>query len=277
MSQPPLTQAIRRLETELGVRLFERSRSGVSLTGAGRVLLEESRRMIAFAQAMVETTRQAAQGLRGRLRVSYVPSAGLVLLPRIAGEFRRRFPDVELALASETTTAQLDSLRHRRADVGVLVPPLRDANDIRVTPLRRERLVAAVPADHALAAQPSVRLSQLADEPFILFPLSQGPAFLSSILLACRRANFFPRVVQEAPQMQMILTLVACGVGVSLVPACMRCVQQTNVRFLRLEGPVRPEYEIAIATREGGGNEIAASFVAVAKETIGLPRPSRRA
>jgi DNA-binding transcriptional LysR family regulator len=266
MSQPPLTQAIQRLERSLGVKLLERSRASVRLTAAGEVFLEEARRLLARTQDMMEATRRAAEGARGRLRIAFVPSAALRLLPAIIIELRRRYPEIELELRSETTTMQLASLRDDRADAGILVPPLRDAADLRTTPLRRERIVAAVPASHALAARTAIRLRELAEEPFILFPLSQGPAFLSAILLACRRAGFFPRVVQEAAQVQMILTLVACGMGVSLVPAAMRAVQQFNVRYLEIRDRALPDYQLAAAIRRNADNVVLGRFLEVARQ-----------
>lgn len=266
MSQPPLTQAVRRLERNVGVRLFERSRNGVSLTPGGQVFLEDAKRMLERMQGMIGAARRAAEGARGRLRVSFVPSAALGLVPLIVAEFRRRYPEVALELHSDTTTTQLDSLRAGRTDVGIVVPPLRDATDIRVTPLCRERLVAAVPAAHKLAAARSIRLEQLADEPFVLFPLSQGPAFLSAILIACRRAGFFPKVVQESPQMQMIVTLVACGIGVSLVPAAMAVVQRANVSYLDIRGRLKPQYELAVASLKQAENPAIARFLSVGQE-----------
>jgi DNA-binding transcriptional LysR family regulator len=266
MSQPPLTQAIRRLERSLGVNLLERSRASVRLTAAGEVFLEEARRLLARTQSMVEATRRAAEGSRGRLRVAFVPSAALALLPAIVVELCRRYPEIELELRSETTTMQLASLRDDRVDAGILVPPLRDAADLRTMPLRRERIVAAVPASHALAARNAIRLRELAEEPFILFPLAQGPAFLSAILLACRRAGFFPRVVQEAAQVQMILTLVACGMGVSLVPAAMRAVQQFNVRYLEIRDGAVPDYQLAAAIRRKAVNVVLGRFLEVARQ-----------
>lgn len=272
MSQPPLTQAIRRLEHNIGVRLFERGRNGVSLTAGGQVFLEDAKRMLERMQGMIGAARRAADGTRGRLRISFVPSAALGLVPLIVTEFRRRYPEVALELHGDTTTAQLDSLRAGRTDVGIVVPPLRDATDIRVTPLCRERLVAAVPSAHRLGAGRSIRLEQLADEPFVLFPLSQGPAFLSAILLACRRAGFFPKVVQESPQMQMIVTLVACGIGVSLVPAAIAVVQRANVSYLDIRGRFKPQYELAAASLKQADNPALARFLSVGQEVARWPQ-----
>lgn len=266
MSQPPLTQAVRRLERNVGVRLLERSRNAVSLTAGGQVFLEDAKRMLDRMQGMIEAARRAAEGARGRLRISFVPSAALGLVPLVVAEFRRRYPDVALELYSDTTTTQLDSLRAGRTDVGIVVPPLRDATDIRVTPLCRERLVVVVPAAHKFGASRFIRLEQLADEPFVLFPLSQGPAFLSAILLACRRAGFFPRVVQESPQMHMIVTLVACGIGVSLVPAAMAAVQRANVSYLDIRGRFKPQYELAAASLKQAENPVLARFLSVGQE-----------
>lgn len=269
MSQPPLTQAIRRLEQAVGVELLERNRNAVRLTAAGAVLLEEARRITALAQAAIDATRRAAGGERGTLRFAFVASAALGHVPSVVRAFRAQYPGVRLELRTGTTTGQIENLRAQRIDAGLLVPPLRDAPDIEVQTLWRERLLAALPAAHPLADAPSIALARLAGEPFVLFPLAQGPAFLGAILSACLRVGFFPRVVQEAPQLQTVVALVACGLGVSIVPEAMRAIRHEAVRFVALEGDDPPAYELAIATLRGAPNPVIARFIDVARRTLG--------
>lgn len=266
MSQPPLTQAIQRLERATGVLLLERNRSSVRLTAAGAVLLDEARRIGALTKSAIAATRQAADGERGVLRLSFVASAGLGLMPSVVQAFRRRHPDVRIELRSETTTMQIESLRAHRIDAGILVPPLRDAPEIAVAALWRERLVAAVPADHPCADAKAIDLARLAEDPFVLFPLSQGPAFLGAILNACLGAGFSPRVVQEAPQLQTVVALVACGLGVSIVPEAMRAIRHERVRFIALNDRPAPAYELAISHWRDSPNPVIAHFLQIARE-----------
>lgn len=275
MSQPPLTQAIRRLERLIGVVLLERNRTGVRLTAAGAVLLEEARRIASLTQSAIDASRRAAEGERGLLRLSFVASAALGPMPAIVRSFRAQYPSVQVELSSETTTGQVESLRKQRIDAGVLVPPLRGASDIEVQTLWRERLVAAVPATHPLADERSIQLRRLASEPFVLFPMAQGPAFLGAILSACLRTGFFPRVVQEAPQLQTVVALVACGLGVSIVPDSMRVLRHEAVRFVNLNCDDPPAYELGLATLTASANPIIPRFVDVAQRTLKkLPRSS---
>ncbi|HUF30416.1 MAG TPA: LysR family transcriptional regulator [Gemmatimonadaceae bacterium] len=267
MSQPPLTQAIRRLEAAVRAELFERNRNTVRLTAAGAVLLEEAQRIVALTKAAIDATQRAAGGTRGRLRLAFVPSAALGIVPSVVRAFQRLHPEVGLELSSETTTMQIDSLRSNRIDAGILVPPLRDAPDISVTNLRREHLVAVVPVDHPLGRTARIELQQLADEPFILFPLAQGPAFLSAILTACLGAGFFPRVTHEAPQLQTVVALVACGLGVSLVPEVMRTIRHYAVHYLEIASEPTPAYDLAVACLQSSRNPVIARFVGIARDT----------
>lgn len=276
MAQPPLTQAIQRLERSLGLELFARSHGGVQLSAAGQAFLAEARRALAQIDRAVAAARSAAAGTRGRLRLAFVPSAGLGIVPQIVAAFRNLHPEVELELRGETTTMQLESLRTDRIDAGILVPPLRDAGDVRITPLAIERLVAALPAGHPLAVRERIHLAQLADEPFVLFPLVQGPAFLNAILVACQRAGFFPRVVAESPQLQMLLTLIACGMGVSLVPAAMRAVRFENVHYAELTDRPQPRYQLATASLAQAASPVLSHFLAVAQKAAATAAASSR-
>jgi DNA-binding transcriptional LysR family regulator len=248
MAQPPLTAAIRRIEEELGQVLIERSNRVERLTPAGEVFLIEARRVLAQSQRAVEMARRAGQGLTGSLRVTFVASAARDLLPSILRAFRARHADVALELHEATTAQQVTALREDRADIGIVVVPLPEAAQLTVARLRREELLVALPRRHRLASRQVLRLADLASESWILFPAGFGPGLHARIVDACRVAGFSPRVTQEAVQMETIVSLVAAGMGVSLVPPAMAKPRRSDVRFVRVTGAGSPvRYELALA------------------------------
>lgn len=265
VSQPPLTVAVQRLEAELGVQLLERTKQAVRLTPAGEAFLEEARRTLAHAQLSVEIAQRAASGKVGTLRLSFVPSAGLSIVPRLLGEFRRGHPDVKLILTPETTARQLEALARGQVDVCVVVPPLRELQGLQVRPLTQDALMLAVPSAHPLTGQPRVQLKDLANETFVGFPMKDGPGFESVVMAACQESGFVPRFAQTASQMQAILALVAAGHGVALVPAAMSAVQVEGTRFLQVRQKGRPvRYPLGLAWNQQSQNAALQAFVAMA-------------
>ncbi len=252
MAQPPLTAAIRRIEAELGVMLIERSNRIERLTSAGDVFLIEARRAIAQSERAIELAKRAGHGLAGTLRVAFVATAAHDLLPGIVRAFRAQHGDVALDLQEATTAQQAAALRDDRADVGLAALPLPEGSALKTVSLRKTRLMAAVPRDHACASRKKLRLADLAQEPWILFPPSLGPGLHRRIVTACAQAGFTPTVVQQAVQMDTIVSLVAAGLGVSLVPPALAEAGRRGVRFVELQGrgtPVRYELGLAYARR----------------------------
>ncbi len=217
MAQPPLTVTIKQIEEELGTLLIERTNRIARLTPAGRVFLEECKRTVIQAERAVVAARRAGAELSGALRVTFVASAAREILPAILRAFREPYPDVELMLTEAMTAQQIAKLQTGEADIGFVIPPLRDADGLNVEVLAKSQMVAALPENHPLASFQSVALSDLASDPWIIFPARQGPGLHERVLTACAQAGFVPRVGQEASQMDTIASLVAGGMGVALV------------------------------------------------------------
>jgi len=264
VSQPPLSVAVQRLESELGVLLLERTRQGVRPTLAGEAFLEEARRTLEHAQLSIEIAQRAASGRMGTLRLSFVPSAGFSIVPRLLREFRQSHPDVKLILLPETTAQQLESLARGRVDAGLVVPPLRETRGLRVRPFSQETLVLAVPAGHALAGQARVQLRDLASETFVGFAMKDGPGFESVVMAACQESGFLPRFAQTASQMQSILSLVAAGHGVALVPAAMSAVHLEGTAYVQVrQRGAAVRYQLGIAWNPHNENAALSAFIAV--------------
>ncbi|WP_026735769.1 LysR family transcriptional regulator [Fischerella sp. PCC 9605] len=230
IAQPPLSQQIQQLETELGFQLFHRTKRTVQLTEAGQIFLGEVQQILRQLEQAVQLGRQASRGLRGQVVIGFVSSAAYNVLPTILQTFRTCIPDVNLELHELTTDQQLQWLRDGRIDVGFLRPPVEE-DTFCWEIIFNESLVVALPEVHPLANQSSVSLSSLKNELFILFPRPLAPGLYDSIISFCQQANFSPSVAQEAIQMQTIVSLVAAEMGVAIVPESLQHLQRTGVVY----------------------------------------------
>lgn len=235
MAQPPLTQQMHKLEQEVGYPLFARQGRGTVLTEAGRVLLDESIRLLKDCEEALEHTRRAARGEIGRLTVGTPPSVMLTRLPAVIRRYRERFPDVRFVLRELSTSAIGEGLLVGTLDVGLL-REVETVGAFRSELLMREPVVAVLPRSHLLARRSRLTLGQLAGEPFVLFPRRLGEAFYDRLLAFCVDAGFTPRIVQEATQWQSVVTFVETGLGVSLAPACVERFRWRGVVFRPLPG-----------------------------------------
>jgi DNA-binding transcriptional LysR family regulator len=247
IAQPPLSQQIRQLELELGFQLFHRTKRTVRLTDAGQVFLAEVQQILNHLDRAIQTGRQTSRGEIGQLVIGFVSSAAYNVLPQLLALFRADAPEVTIALHELTTDQQLDWLREGRIDIGVLRPPVEDAIFGTAT-IFRESLVLALPENHPLTQHPLISLRSLSQEPFIVFPRSFAPTLYDTIISLCQQAGFSPTVVQEAIQMQTIVSLVAANLGIAIVPASLQHLQRTGVVYKAIEEPV-PEIETMLAWR----------------------------
>jgi DNA-binding transcriptional LysR family regulator len=241
IAQPPLSTQIRRLEEELGVALFDRSRRQIALTEAGELLLGEARRLLAQTELALAATRRAGTGESGRLTIGFVPSASTSSLPEHLRAFRVRHPGVELFLRELPPDELVAQLHAGALDVSFLYRPTPDER-LRFRVVAREPLVAALPAEHRLAGgRAPLRMAQLRAEPFVLPARHHMPGLHARVLEACAAAGFEPDAVQkDVWLMQTILGLVAAGLGVALVPASVRHLNRTGVAFRRLRDAGAP-------------------------------------
>lgn len=266
MAQPPLTATIKRLEDAIGATLIERTNRINRLTETGRVFLEEARKTVNQADEAVLAAQRAGAGLTGALRVTFVASAAREILPSILLRFRERYPAVKLELREAMTAQQIGLLNAQQADLGFVVPPLHDADNLISEVVARYRLVAAIPEGHSLARHDQIKLSDLAHDPWILFAARQGPGLHRIIIDACARAGFVPHIEQEAPQMETIVNLVAGGMGVALVSRALASGGRKGVAFCELSAPV--EFELAIAY--ANTSPILDAFVAATRQHAGI-------
>ena len=262
ISQPPLSQQIRALEDELGFALLIRTRRRVQLTPAGEAFLGDARALLRELDGAVATARRIDAGQTGRLRIGFVGSALLSIVPGTVERFRASRPGVELELRERSTVDQLRAVGAGVVDVGLVRPPIEDERGLRAETVLRERTVAALPAAHPLAALARVPLRRLAVEPLVLFPSDQAPGFHDLLIEALAGAGADPRVIQYAPEMLTIIGLVAAGTGVSLVPASVSRLALDGVAYRPVVGA--PRSELVAITRADDDSALVRAFVAEA-------------
>jgi DNA-binding transcriptional LysR family regulator len=235
LSQPPLSQQIRRLEEILGYPLFLRTSRSVSLTPAGEDFLPRAQRTLRKVQRDIDETRSIGRGEVGSLHIGFVGSGMLTTLPAIFRSYREAYPRVRLHLHESFTSQVISGLESGMLDAGIL----RDGDPVEnmhITTLFSEPYVAVLPASHPKAKRKRISPAALRDEPFVYYPRSAGNRAFEKPITLCEEHGFRPQIVQEASHWLTILRLIGAGLGVSIAPACVRRIASPEVVCLPLEG-----------------------------------------
>lgn len=269
MAQPPLSVSIRKLEQELGVDLFVRGKDGVSLTKSGEAARDEAKKALFHANQFRLAAQAAATGVGGRLRIGFVGSATHEILPRLIPRFRRAFAGIELDLREATSIQIMSELEQEHMDVGIVRIPVASGSGIRLSTLQTETFVLAIARSHPLAQQESVKLRDLAEEEFILYAGSDAPGLRMAALHACQLRGFMPKVVQEAIQVQTVLSLVEANLGVALVPSISKRFVSRSVVYKTLaDFPTSASIGISLAWKESTQSQAVRNFIDVASQSL---------
>ncbi|MFC8427138.1 LysR family transcriptional regulator [Streptomyces sp. NPDC057253] len=248
MAQPPLSQQIRQLETELGVQLLHRTTRRVDLTEAGRAYLDRARGILAEVDEAAHHARLVATGSVGHLAIGCVGSATYSLLPALSRRLTEELPGVDFSFRGEMLAPdQVEALRTGAIDVALLRPPAADLS-LTVHTLRRDRLVVAVPVDHALARRKRLRAADLADQDLIVHSADRRSVMYDVVLGLLRDAGVEPRIRHEVGETSTLVTLVAGGLGLAIVPEPVTALTLAGVAYLPLAGP-DARVELAVAHR----------------------------
>lgn len=248
VSQPSLSQQIRKLEDELGARLFDRLGRKVQLTELGRAFLPRARAVLRDLEAARSDVVERKASISGPISVGVIPTIAPYFLPPILATFSRKYPEARVTVAEEITPLLLERLRAGTMDVAIVALPLQArGHEFQSFPLLVEKLYAVLPKQHALAKRRAVSLEELQDDPFLL--LRDGHCFRETAVAACKRAHLNPKIIFESGQFSSILSMVSAGLGVSIVPA-MALEKRPGCRYVPLADE-RAARTIGVVTLNG--------------------------
>jgi LysR family transcriptional regulator, hydrogen peroxide-inducible genes activator len=248
VSQPSLSQQIRKLEDELGARLLDRLGRTVQLTELGRSFLPRARAVLRDLEAARSDVVERKTSISGPISVGVIPTIAPYFLPPILAAFSRKYPEARVTIAEEITPLLLERLRAGTMDVAIVALPLQARrHDFQTFPLMVEKLYAVLPKHHALGKRRAVSLEELQDDPFLL--LRDGHCFRETAVAACKRARLNPRIIFESGQFSSILSMVSAGLGVSIVPA-MAVEKRSGCRYVALTDE-RAARTIGVVTLNG--------------------------
>lgn len=271
VAQPALSRQIAQFEAALGATLFTRSRRKVELTPAGRALAKRVEPLLRSLAGLPNELRALSEGETGHVRVGFTGLAMATVLPGILREFHRRFPRIRLELNESPTSAQLGALAEGVIACGFFHPDATTPG-LRMRELLREKNGVLLPADHTLARRETLRLKDLADVPWVLFPRSHNPGFYDRVLAAFSKAGVTPRIAEEVWPRANAVGLVRAGLGATFMCPSEAKPLPDGVRFLPLQGPA-PESRLVVGWREDRSadsperNPALASFLSVAAST----------
>jgi DNA-binding transcriptional LysR family regulator len=219
LSQPALTLQIQALEEEVGVKLLERNRRGTKVTAAGLAFREHAIAAVAQVEQAVRHARLAANGKVGLLRVGFISIDGNEIMPNLIRHFGDSNPEVEFSLHNIPTLSQIQMLDAGSLDVGFVRLPIGEHFELEVVPIHREPFVFVAPASHRLADKENVQIREVAVEEFVMYERTAAPDCHCLIFGIMRDAGVVPNVRQTTGQMQTLISLVASGMGISILPA----------------------------------------------------------
>ncbi len=261
IAQPNLSQQIKALEEIVGASLFDRTQRSVHLTAAGEYFLTEARETLTHARTALTVAQRAGRGDIGKIAVGYVGSATFTgALVTIVGAFREAYPNVDVTLAEMEMHDQLKQISGGILDVGFIRPPVELPLGVGSSLILQEELSLALSDRHPLAEADEVSLADFKDESFITPRHTLNESFHKHTTDACAAAGFIPHLGQQGADFVTIISMVAIGLGVALVPQSCRCLHLPGVRYKSLEGqPVLAD--LSLGYRRSEASPVARSFV----------------
>ena len=277
VAQPALSRQIQDLEKELGFNLFERLPRGVKLNAAGKLFLEDARRVLQELSEAAVRAGRVASGRSGTLRVGFTENASWRgVVPDSFRRFRERQPDAELQLQPEASLAQLEAIRSGRLDAGFVNFMPKSDLELDQLPVAIQHIELAAPKRHPVTKLKKLRLRDLTDIPFVWFPRWANPAFYDQMMLECYRGGLkSPRIVQEGVNEPTILSLVSTGLGVGWVLGTARWRSPESVVILRVVDLDVP-LPLALAWRRDNTSALLASFIAEVQRLPGVRAVNKR-
>ncbi|CAH0249303.1 HTH-type transcriptional regulator CatM [Erwinia aphidicola] len=249
ISQPPLSQQIKKLEEEIGTPLLKRLTRGVELTDAGEAFYQDARQILELSANALEKAKGIARGISGQLSIGFASSTAfhpqIFLLLR---RFQDSFPAITLLPREENMATLMHELQEGLLDAAFVRLPCESSKAFNLKMIASEKMALVLPQGHRLADTPRLSLAALREEPLVLFPREVAPSLYEVIISACLRAGFQPDSVQQSPQISSAINMVAAGFGITIIPDSLRSIQLPGVSFHQIEDAALSS-DIALAWR----------------------------
>ena len=268
-SQPSLTQQIKPLEQELGVRLLNRIKGRISITESGKGFLEDSRRVLALSEDSVRAVRHFNRNEARQLKIGYVASLHYHLLPATLAAFQRAYPEVALNLFDMTCGQQLEALATDKIDLGFI--GLRESlagTNLQAEAIAHYEILVALPKAHPLSKKPKINLKELESHFFVGMSERNYPGWGEWMRRTVSQAGFTPRTLQEADGPLAVLAFVAAGLGAALLPEQIKLLAHPGVAFRPLKPVVK--VESCIAWRSDNTSKPLDRYVEILKQSVAI-------
>lgn len=223
MTQPPLSILIRKFEEELGVQLFHRIGRRMELTASGRFLYEHGKELLDVAETTERQLVEFSEGIRGTINIGCITSANLFLLPQVIEKIQQQATQVTTSVLEGNSSFVIEELRKQTIDIGIVRTSV-IAPDIHSNCLYQEPLYVALPPHHSLHNQPTISLTDLKNERFLLPRTSHGVGIAETILATCQQLNFTPNIVYWGSETLPMLRMVQKNAGICFAPACYQAL-----------------------------------------------------
>jgi DNA-binding transcriptional LysR family regulator len=273
VAQPSLTRKIRNLEEEIGAALFDRGKGHLELTEAGRVFLDDAKRLLALAAESIETARRVSREEPEQFRIGFTSGFEYHRLPVTLAAFLRVCPRAKLSLFDMTCAEQMCALQAGTIDIGFIgLPDALAGTGLRGESVATYEVVAALPESSRLAARSTITIKDLQDIPFIGLNRKEYPHYDEWMRRVCQPAIWRPRVVQAPDRFSVLLNSVAAGMGAAVMPEHNRHLPHQGVVFRRIKPPIR--VELCLAWRSDTSSRPLQEYLRIVRTMTG-PEPGR--
>lgn len=270
VGQPALSKTIQKLEDELNVTLFDRTRKNAQLTDEGKVLYEKSKEVIGKVNNIPNALHEISINVSGELRIGIPQIIGSVFFPKVAYNFQHLYPNVTLSTKEEGSIIIETLVEQNELDIGFVVLPSLNSLDIEL--IFQENFVLCVSSNHSLAKLDNINLSELKEEEFILFDRSF--ALYNLIRNHCLSAGFSPKVAFQSTQWDLVLELVSAQLGITIIPKILASkLNGIDIKVISINNP-KMLWNIGMITKKDAYKSHALKkFMKVVREVYPIPYP----